>query len=145
MLCLALSRTLMAGAPVASPGQARIGESDISPQERPMALSHPLDEYVARVQERLKHQLASVQDSGLVEVKLTIRKDGAVTFSEIVVLDGPAVLRNDLLPLIDRLTPLPPPPMDADMLHVSVLLPLGYPGPDLLDALDTLDRIDQEN
>jgi hypothetical protein len=94
-----------------------------------------LDEYVARVQERLKLETRSIQASGLVEVKLTIRKDGSVPFGEIIVLDGPATLRNDLLPLLNRLEPLPPPPMEADILTVSMLLPLQYPGPDLLDSI----------
>jgi len=87
------------------------------------------------LQERLKLETRSIQESGLVEVKLTIRKDGSVTFGEIVVLDGPASLRNDLLPLVNQLRPLPPPPIDADILAVSMLLPLRYPGPDLLDSI----------
>jgi outer membrane biosynthesis protein TonB len=88
------------------------------------------------VQEMLKHETASVQESGLVEVKLTVRKDGSLTFSEVVVLEGPAGLRNEVLPLVNRLGPLPPPPVNADMLDVSVLLPLRYPSPDLLDSID---------
>jgi hypothetical protein len=101
-----------------------------------MTFPRLLDEYLAMVQERLKHETAPIQESGLAEVKLTIRKDGSVTFSEVVVLHGPAALRNELLPLVNRLGPLPPPPVDADMLDLSVLLSLRYPSPDLLDSID---------
>jgi hypothetical protein len=119
-----------------SPAQrSPIAESDISPHSRPLTHAQLLDEYVARLQERLRLETRSIQDSGLVEVKLTIRKDGSMPFGEIVVLDGPATLRNELLPLVNQLAPLPPPPMEADVLTVSMLLPLRYPGPELLDPL----------
>jgi hypothetical protein len=127
---------VLAGAPVSPSRPPAISETDISPQSRPLTHSQLLDEYLATVQERLKFETRSIPESGLVEVKLTIRKDGTVTFSEIVVLEGPATLRNDLLPLVSQLEPLPLPPMDADMLDVSLLLPLRYPGPDLLDSID---------
>jgi hypothetical protein len=133
---LAFGGTVPVGAPASSSQQPRITETDVTPQSRPMMFSQLLDEYLAMVQQMLKQETASIQESGLVEVKLTIRKDGSMTFSEIVVLDGPAELRNELLPLVNRLGPLPPPPMDADMLDVSVLIPLQYPGPDLLDTID---------
>jgi hypothetical protein len=136
MLSLTFSGTLLAGTSASAPRQPRIIESDVTPQSPPMTFSHLLDEYLAMVQERLKQQTALLQASGLIEVKLTIRQDGSVTFSEIVVLDGPAALRHELLPLVNQLGPLPPPPMDADMLDVSVLLSLRYPSPDLLDAID---------
>jgi hypothetical protein len=135
-VCLTFGGTVQAGAPMSSPERPRISETDVTPESRPLTFSHLLDEYLATIQEMLKHETRSIQASGLTEVKLTIRKDGSVTFSEIVVLDGPAALRNDLLPLVNQLGPLPPPPMDADLLDVSVLLPLGYPGPDLLDSID---------
>jgi hypothetical protein len=118
------------------PQQPRISESDIPPQSRPLTFSQLLDEYLAKLQEQLKYETKSIQESGLAEVKMTIRRDGVVTFSEIVVLDGPAALRNELLPLVNHLEPLPPPPIEADVLTVSMLLPLRYPGPDLLDSLD---------
>jgi len=117
------------------PGQ-RILETEIAPHSRPMTFSRLVDEYLTMLQQRLKHETMSVQEPGLVEVKLTVRKDGSVTFGEVVVLEGPAALRGALLPLVSRLDPLPPPPIDADLLDVSLLLPLQYPGPDLWDALD---------
>ena len=133
---LAVDGTGLAGVPLSPSQRPSISETDVSPHSRPLTHSQLLDEYLAGLQERLKLETRAVQDSGLVEVKLTIRKDGSVTFGEIVVLDGPAALRNELLPLVSHLEPLPPPPMEADVLTVSMLLPLRYPGPDLLDSLD---------
>lgn len=135
-MLLAIGGFVLAGAPMSPPRQSPLSETDVSPQSRPLTHAQLLDEYLARLQERLKLETRSIQEPGLVEVKLTIRKDGSVTFGEIVVLDGPASLRNDLLPLVNQLGPLPPPPMDADILAVSMLLPLRYPGPDLLDSID---------
>jgi hypothetical protein len=136
---LAGGGVVLAGAPLSPPQQPRISETDVPPQSRPLTFSQLLDEYLAGLQKQLKYETKSIQESGLAEVKMTIRKDGAVTFSEIVVLDGPAALRNELLPLVNQLGPFPPLPVDADMLDVSVLLPLRYPGPDLLDSIDPED------
>jgi len=133
---LAFSDTVPAEAPLSPSEQPRIHETDVAPGSQPLTFSRLLDEYLATLQAILKHETRSIQAYGLTEVKLTIRKDGSVTFSEIVLLDGPATLRNDLLPLVHQLGPLPSPPMDADVLDVSVLLPLGYPGSDLLDSID---------
>jgi hypothetical protein len=135
-MLLACGGVVLAGAPLNPPQQPRISETDVSPHSRPLTFSQLLDEYVAGLQAQLKDETKSIQEAGLAEVKMTIRKDGAVTFSEIVVLDGPAALRNELLPLVKQLRPFPPLPVDADMLDVSVLLPLRYPGPDLLDSTD---------
>jgi hypothetical protein len=134
--CLAFGGIARAGAPGSLSAPPRITETDVTPHSRPLTFSRLLDEYLARLQDVLKYETRSIQTSGLTEVKLTIRKDGSVTFSEIVVLEGPAALRNELLPLVRQLGPLPPPPVDADVLDLSVLLPLGYPGPDLLDSID---------
>jgi hypothetical protein len=145
---LACGGIALAGTAVSPPQQPRISETDVPPHSRPLTRSYPLDEYVVRLQERLRNETRFIREPGLAEVKLTIRKDGALTFSEVVVLDGPAALRNDLLPVVHQLGPFPPPPvvhqlgpfppppMDADMLDVSVLLTLRYPGPDLLDSID---------
>jgi hypothetical protein len=133
---LTFSGTVPAEIPASPSEPPPIRETDVAPESRPLTFSRLLDEYLATIQEMLKHETRSIQVYGLTEVKLTIRRDGSVTFSEIVVLDGPATLRNDLLPLVNQLGPLPPPPMNADALDVSVLLPLGYPGSDLLDSID---------
>jgi hypothetical protein len=135
-MSLAIGTVVLAGAPLSSRQSPPISETDVSPHSRPLTFSRLLDEYLASLQERLTNAARFVQESGLAEVKLTIRKDGSVTFGEIVVLDGPAALRNDLLPLVNQLGPLPPPPVDAEVLDVSLLLPLRYPGPDLLDSIE---------
>jgi hypothetical protein len=122
------------------PQQARVLETEINPQSRPLTFSQLLDEYLAMLQGRLKHDTEAVQESGLVEVKLTIRRDGSVTFGEVVVLDGPADLREELLPVVHQLNPLPPPPVDTDLLDVSVLLTLQYPNADLLDTIQERGR-----
>jgi hypothetical protein len=136
----AFGHTVFAGVPGSFSRQPRITETDVTPHSRAMTSSQLLDEYLAMLQARLRHETAVVQDSGLVEVKLTVRKDGAVTFSEVVVLEGPAALRQELLPLVNQLSPFPPPPVDADLLDLSVLLPLQYPGPDLLDSIEPENR-----
>jgi outer membrane biosynthesis protein TonB len=119
------------------PGQqGTITESDVVPGSRPQTFSQLLDAYLTTVQETLREEAKAIHESGLTEVKLTIRKDGTLASSEVVVLDGPAMLRSELLPLVKHLEPLPPPPISADMVDVSILLPLGYPGPDLLDSVD---------
>jgi outer membrane biosynthesis protein TonB len=132
---VACGGTVVVGAPASPPRQPRITETDVTRQSRPMTFSQQMDDYLAMVQERLKDEAASIQESGLVEVKLTVRKDGTLTFIEIVVLEGPLTLREELLPLVQQLGPLPSPPIDADLLDLSVLVPLQYPGPDLLDSV----------
>lgn len=136
LVSIACSGVAWAGDRSAPPAKPRITESDVTPQSRPMTFSQLLDEYLVMVQETLKHETAFIQESGLAEVKLTIRKDGSVTHTEILLLDGPATLRDQLLPIVDRVGPLPPPPVDADVLVATVLLPLQYPSPDLLDSID---------
>jgi hypothetical protein len=136
MVLLPCDSVILAGANAGQPPEPRILETEIAPHSQPMTFSRLVDEYLAMLQQRLKHETMSVQEPGLVEVKLTVRHDGSVTFSEVVVLEGPAALRRELLPLVNRLDPLPPPPIDADLLDISLLLPLQYPGPDLWDSLD---------
>lgn len=126
----------LAGVPRSFPERPSISETEVSPSSRPLTFSQLLDEYVSRLQIKLKEETRFIQEPGLAEVTLTIRRDGSVSFSEIVVLDGSAALRSELLPLVQGLGPLPPPPVDADALDVSLLLPLQYPGPDLLDAIE---------
>src|SRR4029450_8863409 len=108
-MCVAIGGFVLAGAPMSLPRQPPMSETAVSPQSRPLTHSQLLDEYLARLQERLKLETRSIQEYGLVAVKLTIRKDGSVTFGEIVVLDGPASPRDDLLPLVNQLAPVPHP------------------------------------
>jgi hypothetical protein len=90
------------------------------------------------IQKVLKQETASIQQAGLAEVTLTIQRDGSVRHKEIVRLDGPATLRSQLLPIVSRLGPWPPPPVEADVLVVTLLLPTRYPGVDLRDPFGQL-------
>jgi hypothetical protein len=132
---LAIIGVTLSGTSLSAPQPPHISETDVPPQSRPLTHAQLLEEYLTKLHDRLRFETRAVQQGGLVEVKLTVRQDGSVTFCEIVVLDGPATLRADLLPLINQLGPLAPPPVDADMLDVSLLLATGYPGPDLLDSI----------
>jgi hypothetical protein len=120
------------------PRRSRITESDLAAPTRPAPSSRRLEEYLTMVQRVLKQETASIQEAGLAEVTLTIRRDGSVRHTEIVPLDGPATLRSQLLPIVSRLGPWPPPPVEADVLVVTVPLPTHYPGPDLRDSLGVL-------
>jgi hypothetical protein len=120
------------------PRKSRITETDLTAPTRPPPSPQRLEEYLAMVQRMLKQETASIQQAGLAEVRLTIRRDGSVRHAEIVPLDGPATLRSELLPIVSRLGPWPPPPMEADVLVVTVPLPTQYPGADLRDSLGLL-------
>jgi hypothetical protein len=120
------------------PGRSRIRETDLTAPTRPPPSPQRLEEYLTMVQKVLKQETASIQQAGLAEVTLTIQKDGSVRHAEIVRLDGPLTLRSQLLPIVSRLGPLPPPPVEADVLVVTLLLPTQYPGPDLRDSFGLL-------
>src|SRR5262245_22763298 len=81
---LAIVGVALASAPLSTPQSPRISETDVSPQSRPLTHAQLLEEYLAKLHERLHSETRAVQVSGLVEVRLTIRQDGSVTFSEIV-------------------------------------------------------------
>jgi hypothetical protein len=120
------------------PRKSRITETDLTAPTRPPPSPQRLEEYLAMVQRVLKQETASIQQAGLADVRLTIQRDGSVRHTEIVPLDGPATLRSELLPIVSRLGPWPPPPMEADVLVVTVTLPTQYPGADLRDSLGLL-------
>jgi hypothetical protein len=120
------------------PRKSRITETDLTAPTRPPPSPQGLEEYLAMVQRVLKQETASIQQAGLAEVRLTIQRDGSVRHTEVVPLDGPATLRSELLPIVSRLGPWPPPPVEADVLVVTVPLPTQYPGADLRDSLGLL-------
>jgi hypothetical protein len=112
----------------------RIIEVDLAPQSRSSAAPQPMDAYLTTLQDLLRQEAASMPQPGLIDVRLTIRRDGVVEFAEVVPLDGPAMLRDQFLSRITALGPLPPPPITVDKLLVTLVLPIQYPGDDLLDA-----------
>jgi hypothetical protein len=120
------------------PRRSRITETGLTAPMLPPPSPQRLEEYLTMVQKVLKQETASIQPAGLAEVTLTIQKDGSVRHTEIVPLDGPATLRSELLPIVSRLGPWPPPPVDADVLVVRLLLPTQYPGADLWDPFGLL-------
>jgi outer membrane biosynthesis protein TonB len=134
-LALPLGGSLFAGESAAPLQPPRIIESDIPPQSQPRP-SSPLDSYVATLQAMLRRETAAIPETGLVDIRLTIRRDGGIDFAEVVPLDGPATLREQVLAIVTGLGPLPPPPIEVEKLLVTVVLSLRYPGNDLLDTFE---------
>lgn len=141
-LALPLGGSLFAGESAAPLQPPRIIESDVPPQSQlrpsqPLPRpSSPLDSYVATLQARLRRETAAIPETGLVDIRLTIRRDGGIDFAEVVPLYGPATLREQVLAIVTGLGALPPPPIEVEKLLVTVMLSLHYPGPDLLDTLE---------
>lgn len=104
-------------------------------QPMPMQPPTTLVGYITFVQTKLKLEAAKIKQSGTAEVKLTIAKDGSVKQTEIVRLEGPATLRDQIMPMVSQMGKLPPLPADAnaDVLVVTTLVAFNYPGGDLLD------------
>lgn len=84
-----------------------------------------LDTYVETLRQRLQHATAAIPHTGLVEVKLSIRRDGALAFVDVVPLDGPAQLRAEVLQALQALGPWPPPPVNEDVLLITIPLALN--------------------
>ena len=87
-----------------------------------------LEAYVEGIRQRLQAVTASIQGTGLVEVKLTIRRNGQLAFAEVVPLDGPVRLREEVLQHLRSMGPLPAPPVSEDLLLVRIPLETGYAG-----------------
>lgn len=104
-----------------------------SPLPRPPLRT--IDEYITWVQTQLKLQAAQVKQSGTAELKITIVQDGLVKQTEIVRLDGPAMLRDHIMAMVHQIEPLPPLPAAIDILVVVMPLTFNYPGQDLYDRL----------
>lgn len=107
------------------------------PTGQPMPRQAPqtLEGYVTFIHDTLQHQASQIKQPGTVDLKLTIGKDGSVQRTEIVRLDGPATLRDQIMAIVSQLGKLPPLPADAnaDVLVVTTVLAFNYPGADLLD------------
>jgi len=108
-----------------------------APAAQPMPTQPPqtLDEYVVWVHDRLQHEAARSQQPGTAALQLTIGKDGSVRRTEIVRLEGPASLREEMMTVVRQIGTFPPLPSDtnADVLVVSTVVAFGYPSADLLD------------
>lgn len=92
-----------------------------------------VDEYADFVQDKLQQEARKIRQAGTAEVKLTIGKDGSVRQTDVVRVNGPATLREQVMPLVNRAGPFPPLPGEADVLVVSAPLAFNYPSTDLYD------------
>jgi outer membrane biosynthesis protein TonB len=121
------------------------------PMPRPAPMSSPtattvlldqspqtIDEYAAHVQDRLQAAAMDLRQQGTAELRLTIGKDGSIRQTEIVELDGPAALREQVRPLVSQIAPLPALPGDVDVLVVRTELTFDYPGENLMDSFGRL-------
>jgi TonB family protein len=129
--------------------------SDLIAQRQPMARQAPMsspptgsvllqqsprtiDEYAALVQNRLQVAAMEMRQQGTAELRLTIGKDGSVLQTEIVEIEGPAALRDQVRQLVDRIAPLPTLPENVDTLVVQTDLAFDYPGENLMDRFGRL-------
>jgi TonB family protein len=99
-----------------------------------------LDEYAAHVQSRLQAEAMKLQQQGIAELKLTIDKDGSVQQTEIIEVEGPPTLREQVRPLVNQITPLPPLPGNAEVLEITMTLAFDYPGENLYDRFGQVRR-----
>jgi outer membrane biosynthesis protein TonB len=97
-----------------------------------------IDEYAARVQNLLQVAAMDLRQQGTAELRLTIGRDGSIRQTEIVELDGPAALREQVRLLVSEIAPLPALPGDVDVLVVQTELAFDYPGENLMDPFGRL-------
>ena len=100
-----------------------------------------LDDYAREVQDRLQAAARQVNTSGTANVRLTIDRDGAVQRTEMIHLDGPDVLRTQLMTIVSQMN-LPPLPMGTtvDALVVDTTLAFNYPGDDIIDRFGRISQ-----
>jgi TonB family protein len=94
-----------------------------------------LDGYINHVSDRLQVEAMKVRHEGSADVKLTIEKSGAVKLAEVVRINGPAALRDEVMRMVNLMGSLPPLPPDAnaDVLVLTSTVVFNYPGQDMFD------------
>jgi len=94
-----------------------------------------LDSYINYVSDRLQVEAMKVRHEGSADVQLTIDKSGAVKLAEVVRVNGPAALSDEVLKMVDLMGSLPPLPPDAnaDVLALTSTVVFNYPGQDMYD------------
>jgi TonB family protein len=94
-----------------------------------------LDNYINYVSDRLQVEAMKVKHQGSADVKLTIDKSGSVKLAEVVRVDGPAALRDEVMRMVKLIGSLPPLPPDAnaDVLVLTSTVVFNYPGQDMFD------------
>jgi TonB family protein len=108
-----------------------------SPQS-PQVMTEPprtLDDYANYVSDRLQVEAMKVRQQGSADVKLTIDKSGTVKSAEVVRLEGPAALRDEVTRMVNSMGSLPPIPPSAnvDVLDLTSTVVFNYPGRDMFD------------
>jgi TonB family protein len=98
------------------------------------------DEYAACVQNRLQVAAMEVRQRGTADLKLTIGEDGSIRQTEVVEVDGPAALRDQVRQVVSQIAPLPALPENVDVLVVQTNLAFDYPGENLMDHFGRLPR-----
>jgi outer membrane biosynthesis protein TonB len=98
------------------------------------------DEYAAVVQNRLQVAAMEVRQRGTADLKLTIGKDGSIQQTEVVEVDGPAALRDQVRQVVSQIALLPALPENVDVLVVQTNLAFDYPGENLIDHFGRLSR-----
>ena len=84
-----------------------------SPMPAPQMMTQSpttLDSYINYVSDRLQVEAMMVRHEGSADVQLTIEKSGAVKLAEVVRVNGPAALRDEVLRMVDLMGSLPPCP-----------------------------------
>lgn len=96
-----------------------------------------LDAYLSYVQDKIQLEAMKVQQAGVVDVKLTIAKDGTIQRIEVVRVDGPAALRDQITSMLNQMGKLPPLPAgaNADVLVMDTTVAFNYPSTELFDHL----------
>ncbi len=94
-----------------------------------------LDSYIDYVSNKLQVEAMQVKHQGAADVKLTIDKSGAVKRAEVVRVDGPPTLRDEVMQLVKSVGSLPPLPPDAnaDVLELTSTVVFNYPGREMFD------------
>jgi TonB family protein len=107
----------------------------VPPQTLTTQTPTTLDSYIDYVSNRLQVEAMKVKHEGSADVKLTIDKNGAVKLAEVVRVNGPAALRDEVLGMVRMIGSLPPLPPDAnaDVLVLTSAVVFNYPGRDMFD------------
>jgi hypothetical protein len=94
-----------------------------------------LDSYLGYVQDKMQLEAMKVKQPGIADLKLTIGKDGTIQRTEILRVDGPPALRDQIASMVSQMGKLPPLPADAnaDTLVVDTTVAFNYPSGELFD------------
>ena len=94
-----------------------------------------LDGYIDYVSNRLQVEAMKVRQEGSADVKLTIDKSGEVKLAEVVRVNGPSGLRDEVMRMVDLMGSLPPLPPDTNVgtLVLTSTVVFNYPSRDMYD------------